>query len=152
MQWFHFGLPCFGEICSAMLPAVPIRLQQPHNESSRRWHANSCSACIFILNCLMCYYNMLSNFDKNASYCKEIETYWSEILFQSFCWGQCNSVISFEFCCSLVKLCLFLTWEFLIWCGPTVHWLCQKSQEDRNGLFQFPKLEGPYAGLIYGRP
>ena len=116
---------------------------------SRTW---MCSACIFILNCLMCYYNMLSNFDKNASYWKEIETYWSEILFQSFCWGQCNGVISFEFCCSLVKLCLFnLRIAYLVWayCALT---LPEKSRRPQRSVPVF-KIGGAvrranFSGLL----
>jgi len=38
--------------------------------------------CLYIYcKLLMSYYNMLSTFNKNASHCKEIEIYWSEILF-----------------------------------------------------------------------
>ena len=61
LQGFHLSLPCFGE--ETMLFWIMF-------------------ICLYIYsNLLICYYNMLSDFNKNASHCKEIEIYWSEILF-----------------------------------------------------------------------
>ena len=43
-----------------------------------------------------------------------IETYWSEILFWCFCWGQLSGAIIFYFWCSAVKVQLFFNLRLIL--------------------------------------
>ena len=120
---FHLGLPCFGE------------------ETMLFWIMFICMfICLYIYsNLLIRYYNMLSDFNKNASHCKEIEIYWSEILFQSFCWGQRNGTIRFEFCCSVLKLRLFSTRDLFLWwesCVGPCAWIERRVHAKKSAKHQ----------------